>query len=251
MLVLTRRADQKIVFPTVGITIDVLRIKGNVVKIGIEAPTDIQVLRHEIAEGLPPETFAKAGPPPVSRDERHNLRNRLNAATLALHLLRRQLDTSHFDDAESTLLKIVEEFGILEKELNVATSIASRGTALVVEDDRNECELLAGFLRLSGFDVTAVADGADALEHLASNGKPDVVLLDMLMPRCNGARTVEIIRRNPQFAGLKVFAISGTAPSELGVSTGPRGVDRWFAKPINPETLVSEMRRELATHGAA
>lgn len=251
MLVLTRRADQKIVFPTVGITIDVLRIKGNVVKIGIEAPSDVQVLRHEIAGDLPPAAPAKTERPPVSGDERHTLRNRLNAATLALHLLRRQLDTGHFDDAESTLVKIVDEFGILEKELNQATARTSRGTALVVEDDRNECELLAGFLRLSGFDVTAVSDGADALDHLASHQKPDVVLLDMLMPRCNGARTVEMIRRNPQFAGLKVFAISGTAPSELGVSTGPRGVDRWFAKPINPETLVSEMRRELAAHGAA
>ena len=69
----------------------------------------------------------------------------------------------HFDDAESTLVKIVDEFGILEKELNQATARTSRGTALVVEDDRNECELLAGFLRLSGFDVTAVSDGADAL----------------------------------------------------------------------------------------
>ena len=52
MLVLTRRADQKIVFPSVGITVDVLRVKGNVVKIGIQAPPDVQVLRHEIAGDL-------------------------------------------------------------------------------------------------------------------------------------------------------------------------------------------------------
>ena len=246
MLVLTRRADQKIIFPTVGITIDVLRIKGNVVKIGIDAPADVQVLRQEIAGDLSKLPPPAQLPRRMSREERHTLLNRLNAATIALHLLRRQLDGGYFEDADKTLIKILEEFGALERDMSRATAPPATRKALLVEDDRNECELLAGYLRLSGFDVQTAGDGADALEQLTQHERPDVVLLDMLMPRCNGARTVEMIRRNPSFEGLKVFAISGTAPGEMGVSTGPRGIDRWFSKPVNPETLVNEMRRELA-----
>lgn len=270
MLVLTRREEQKIVFPTMGVTVEVLRIRGNVAKIGIEAPAEIPVLREEIAG---PEPFARHQHTGLSREARHALRNRLNASTIALHLLKRQLELGKAADAETTFEKIVSEFTSLERELApvgpspVGSSSLARGAgfpartaappasphlrALLVEDDKNECELLAGYLRMCGFDVTSVNDGADAIAHLASHERPDVVLLDMLMPKCNGARTVELIRRTPQLLGLKVFAISGTNPDDLGVVTGPRGVDRWFAKPVNPESLVREMTRELAQHGAA
>jgi CheY-like chemotaxis protein len=117
----------------------------------------------------------------------------------------------------------------------------------VVEDDENESALLAGFLRISGFDVAEASDGADALEYLSAHELPDLVLLDMLMPRCNGRETIDAIRRSPRFRQLKVFAISGTSPAELGVVLGPEGVDRWFQKPINPETLVREIADELAS----
>lgn len=269
MLVLTRREEQKIIFPTMGVTVEVLRIRGNVAKIGINAPAEIPVLREEIAGEKP---FENVAPAPLSREARHALRNRLNASTVALHLLKRQIELGRADDAETTFRKILSEFTHLERELAPVGPAPTPGPvshrsepvqqptmsplgrhlrALLVEDDRNECELLAGYLRMCGFDVTSVNDGADAIEHLSRHELPDVVLLDMLMPRCNGARTVEVIRRTPEFSALKVFAISGTNPDDLGVSTGPRGIDRWFSKPVNPERLVQEMSRELAHHGAA
>jgi carbon storage regulator CsrA len=257
MLVLTRREEQKIVFPTVGITVDVLRIKGNVVKIGIDAPQEVPVLRHEIAD----ETDLKPRPGSgMSREARHALLNRLNAGTIALHLLKRQLEAGRTGDADNTFHRILEEFSALEGELQATRQPeeipgGARETpvrrALLVEDDKNESELLSAYLRMCGYEVTSVPDGVDAIEFLGSHSQPDVVLLDMLMPRCNGARTIDLIRRNPKLAGLKVFAISGTAPDSLGVTTGPRGVDRWFSKPVNPETLVQEMNRELAGHGKA
>jgi len=98
---------------------------------------------------------------------------------------------------------------------------------------------------MNGFEVATSGDGARALDYLASHDQPDMVLLDMFMPRCDGPTTVNAIRSNPAFSGIKVFAISGTSPSQLGVSTGPRGIDRWFAKPVNPERLVRELVREV------
>ena len=50
MLVLSRRETDKVVFPTLGITVEVLRIRGNVAKLGIDAPPDIPVLHHELAQ---------------------------------------------------------------------------------------------------------------------------------------------------------------------------------------------------------
>ncbi len=268
MLVLTRREEQKIVFPTLGIKVDVLRIRGNVVKIGIEAPDNVPIVRDELVS-VPPEAAVPV-PPAVNvlpREVRHALLNRLHAGTLALHLLRKQADAGKCADADRTLQRVVTEFEALERELkgtptadgssSAASSVPSKPAALpngagkralVVEDNSNECELLAGFLRMCGYEVETVGNGIEALERLAKESLPDVVLLDMIMPRCNGAATIQAIRQTPQFAGLKVFAISGTRPDELGVPTGPRGVDRWFSKPVNPETLVREMSRELSQH---
>ena len=109
---------------------------------------------------------------------------------------------------------------------------------------------MASYLRLSGFQVDTARDGCDALSLLQAELRPDAVLLDMRMPRCDGPATISAIRANPDFRGLKVYAISGTSPDSLGVQRGPQGVDRWFPKPLNPEVLVRELSRELAMMSA-
>ena len=96
--------------------------------------------------------------------------------------------------------------------------------------------------RLPGLvdDANATAgDGYDALDHLRAWERPDVVLLDMGLPRCDGATTAREIRRDPACAGLKVFAVSGHSPNEYDVDPG--GIDRWFHKPIRKH-LVSRRR---------
>jgi DNA-binding response OmpR family regulator len=119
--------------------------------------------------------------------------------------------------------------------------------ALLVEDNNNEAELLAGYLRSFHFNVSVARDGAHALEYLACHDqKPDVVLLDMNMPRMDGKTAIFEMRSNPENEGLKIFAVTGMSQEEAGIGTGCWGVDRWFTKPIRPDVLVSEMHRELA-----
>ncbi|NUQ63148.1 MAG: response regulator [Pirellulales bacterium] len=249
MLVLSRREGEKIVFPNLGVTLEVLRVKGNTARLGVRAPDDVRILRDELVEDEDSPGSNVFSP---TRRLSHAVRNRLHAANLALHLFRKQLDRGMVEQAEQTYEKILHEFEALEAEA-AALKPEPRAAAgppracrtLVVEDDANECELLAGFLRVSGFEVATSGDGAVAIDYLASHDRPDLVLLDMMMPRFDGRATIASIRENPRLADLKVFAISGTSPSELGVPTGPHGVDRWFSKPVNPESLVREISREL------
>lgn len=241
MLVLSRRENDKIVFPHLGITVEVLRIAGRSVRLGVRAPESVRVLRHELAKEadltLPAEL-------PLSN---HRLRNRLNSAGIGLALVRKQLELGRSAEADATLERVLAEFQSLEAELSTTSPAAPQGErrALLVEDDANERELLAGFLQLSGFQVDRVADGCDALDYLAEHQPPDVVLLDMQMSRCDGPMTIHRIRENPAYAGLRVFAVSGRVPDEVGVSVGPTGVDRWFRKPLNPQSLVREINRDL------
>lgn len=251
MLVLTRRTDQKIVFPNIGVTLQVLNVRGNTVKVGIKAPRDLAILRQEIADTRG-DTLSDSELGWLSAEARHFLRNRLNTLTVGLRLCERQLKVGLTDDAEATLAKLLKELETLNQEFSKEKledrhlSGKFRCRTLLVEDNLNESELLAGYLRMSGCQVDTAGDGSAALEYLESHPRPDFVLLDMKMPRCDGPKTIELIRREPALTGLKVIAVSGTPPKELGVPTGPGGIDRWLPKPLDPEVLVRVMTRELA-----
>ena len=256
MLVLTRGPHDKIIFPTLGISVEILRVAGSKVRLGINAPAEVPVHRHELAERMEAEgqnaniiPFPSANTAPAARLN-HAARNRLNAAALGLHLLHRKLETGDSNDTESTIFKIFNELKAIESLLDAPAAPAtdakkkSQHRALIVEDDDNERELLAGYLRVSGFDVDTAVDGMQAMARLAENA-PDVVLLDMRMPRFDGQKTVSAIRANPDFRGLKLFAVSGTGPDDMNVTLGSNGVDRWFSKPLDPKTLVEVLRAEL------
>jgi carbon storage regulator CsrA len=255
MLVLSRSRNDKIVFPHLGITVEILNIASNKVRVGVDAPPEVTVLRHELAASA--GANPAADPLNPARKLSHEIRNRLHAANLALHLSQKLLQADRPADAERTLQKALDEFATLEQQLakrdqpvHAAEAGRSRGHALIVEDNLNESELLASYLRLSGFQVDTARDGCDALSLLEAELRPDAILLDMRMPRCDGPMTINAIRANPDFRDLKVYAISGTSPDLLGIQRGPLGVDRWFPKPLNPEVLVRELSRQLAATSA-
>jgi carbon storage regulator CsrA len=244
MLVLSRRENEKIVFPTLGITVQVCGINRTTTRIGIDAPPSVPILREEVSSGkhaMPAPAGPVAG--------RHQLKNRLHAASLAVHLAQKQLNAGLADEADQTLTAALREFAALDQEMLAEKSPpppAKRAIrALVVDDNSNECALLAEFLRLHGIKVETANDGQEALDYLKSHDRPDVVLLDMRMPRCDGPTTVAAIRRDAAYEGLKVFAVSGSKPDEWTVEPGARGVDGWFSKPINPVTLVRQMNIAL------
>jgi len=106
-------------------------------------------------------------------------------------------------------------------------------------------ELLAGFLRRSGLDVHTAGDGADALDYLRAGAHPDIVLLDMGLPRCDGATAVREIRSNPAHQDLKIFAVSGHLPEEFDLPEGRQGIDRWFQKPLDPNLLLQSLAIEI------
>jgi len=254
MLVLSRRTNETIVFPNIGVRIRILRMHGNAVRVGIEAPADIEILRQEIVNGS--DRPSEPGHLPAGS---HTLRNRLNKVTLGLYHLHQQWQAGLLEQANATLLQALDTLETLDREWSEVDSGAKQRQALpprrcrtlVVEDDDNERELLAGILGMNGCDCQTVADGQDALDYLASHELPDFVLLDMGLPRVNGPQMLARIRSEPRCEGLKVFAISGTSPHELGIVTGPGGVDAWFTKPLNPRRLWEALQQGMASRPAA
>lgn len=251
MLVLSRRLNEKIVFPALNATVQVVAVKPGSVRLGIEAPSDVLVLREEVV--------GRRGAGPAPRDAadaalqwlNHLFRNRLGLTAVGPAPPRQPPQGVSARDLERTLDELERALQDLRGQVEGAVQNRARPRlptrrrkALLVEDNRNERELLAAYLRLSGLEVDTAGDGADALDYLRG-ARPDVVLLDMRMPRCDGPTTVRAIRGDPAHAGLKIYAVTGCAPGEVPLACGPGGIDRWFQKPFDPQELVRQLRQEF------
>lgn len=243
MLVLSRKPNEKILFPSLGISVEVRSVSKNVVRVGINAPPSIAIVREEIASES--EKLIASQPP----SNRHRLRNRLHVAGLAVSLAQKQLQAGRAKEAENSLNEALREYADLDHDLAAEKVVADPPrrpiSALLVDDNFNECALLAEFLRLHQFQVQTAHDGQEALDYLGTHDRPDVVLLDMRMPRCDGPTTISAIRRNPAYEGLKVLAVSGTDPGDCPMPKGQGGVDGWFTKPLDPSKLIREVKMSL------
>lgn len=244
MLVLSRRVDEELVFPNLDIRIKILRSAGNRVRLGIDAPEFVEVIRAECAEL---DDANSQGKPPSP----HELRNQLNAVRLALELYDRQTNRGDLDGANRTFLRMVGQLRQADLEQSgVSSPSADESTngprVLVVDDDANERQLLAGLLQMDGCRVETAKDGLEAIAFLQHGGVPDVVLLDMQMPRLDGKETLNAIRNRWQ--ELLVFGVSASTPGENNITLGgPGGIDEWFEKPLNPSQLVQRMRQRLVS----
>ena len=111
MLVLSRRHNEKILLPSVGASIEVLEIKGDRVRLGIDAPANVTILREELADkqGLRSIADMRAAVEAATleaREQRHLLRNQLNTATVGIAVARRQLEAGLIEQVAATLSKI-------------------------------------------------------------------------------------------------------------------------------------------------
>lgn len=253
MLVLSRKETEKIVFPTLGITVEVLRIRGNVARIGIDAPSEVPIYRHEISDKKHLEFSSDQDSSVTLRHLIHAVRYRLDAAAESLNRLHEQCEYDRNGQTQQMVMDVFRELRMLEKEATEAVGPREERAprALLIENNANERELLAGFLRSYGIETTTAGDGQDALDYLSLHALPDVILLDMQMPRCSGRCFIKKVRASDDLRELKVFAVSGTDPEEMGISIGPDGINCWFPKPINPERLVQEIAEQIGLTATA
>src|SRR5260370_36878449 len=111
------------------------------------------------------------------------------------------------------------------------------GRVLVVDDDEVIRQLIAVNLTLEGFDVVTAVDGKDCLDKVLE-AKPDVITLDVMMPRLDGWVTATQLRRNPQTAGIKVVLITARAQEDDRSRGRQIGVDAYLTKPFDPAGVI-------------
>jgi CheY-like chemotaxis protein len=118
---------------------------------------------------------------------------------------------------------------------------------LVVDDNKVIRQLIRVNLELEGLEVVTAADGAECLD-VVHQVRPDVVTLDVVMPRLDGLRTAARLRADPRTHHLPLAIIS--ACTQYEVDTGlDVGVDAFLAKPFEPAELVRLVKRLIERAG--
>jgi len=116
--------------------------------------------------------------------------------------------------------------------------VAESIRVLVVDDDEVIRQLISLNLELEGYEVAAAVDGQDALER-AQVWRPDVVTLDMMMPRLDGLATAAALRADPLTAHIRICLVSARAQAaDRDRAAVAPGVDAFLSKPFDPEDLV-------------
>jgi two-component system cell cycle response regulator len=112
---------------------------------------------------------------------------------------------------------------------------------LVVEDDPDARKVLSLILKLDGFEVMTASSGAEAIQILQTD-VPDLILLDVMMPRMDGYEVCHQVRSNPATAQVAVIMLSGKADPESVKRGLEVGANDFLAKPIKPSSLTKHIR---------
>lgn len=119
---------------------------------------------------------------------------------------------------------------------------ADRPSVLLVEDDPDTRHMYATCLDVLGFDVSEARDGIEGV-RCAQAVHPNVVLMDVAMPRMDGLEATRRLKNNPDTASVPVVILSAFTTRQDRERALAAGASEFVAKPCDPETLASRLRK--------
>lgn len=118
-----------------------------------------------------------------------------------------------------------------------------RRDVLIVDDDPDIRDALGECLRYEGYGVHAAVDGRDALDRLEFGLRPDVILLDLMMPVLNGFDVLQALRKRPDWKTIPVVVVSANRGYEAEDLEGAVSILR---KPVNVDRLIAVVEQAAA-----
>ncbi|HAG06533.1 MAG TPA: DNA-binding response regulator [Cryomorphaceae bacterium] len=119
---------------------------------------------------------------------------------------------------------------------------------LIIEDDPDILEFVSFNLRKEGYEVFVAKDGVKGVQ-MCIQVQPDLVLLDVMMPRMDGVEVCELIRSNPTISNTIVAMLSARGEDYSQLAAFDAGADAYITKPIRPKLLVSKVKALLRRAG--
>jgi CheY-like chemotaxis protein len=118
-------------------------------------------------------------------------------------------------------------------------------SVLVVDDEPLTQDLLRLMLEPAGFRVTGAEHGLEALQKIQQS-KPDIMILDVMMPHMDGITVCRKVRSNPETADLPIVMLSGKTHLNAVEEGIEAGANRYLAKPMSRNDLIQNLREVLA-----
>jgi len=117
-------------------------------------------------------------------------------------------------------------------------------TILVVEDSPTELLVVTNLLQDGGYYFTVATDGEEAIQK-ATQQKPDLMLLDILLPKKNGFQVCRTLKSSPETKGIKIIVLSGKNQESDKYWGMKQGADLYLTKPVKKDELLSAISRML------
>lgn len=122
-------------------------------------------------------------------------------------------------------------------------------TVLIIEDEEDAAELFAEMMRVSGFRVLKTSNSAPAIGMMSSE-KPDVIILDIMMPEISGLEVLRLMRRDPQLAAIPVVVVSAKSmPADIREGM-EAGASTYLTKPVGFLELREAVQRALVSRSS-
>ena len=115
-------------------------------------------------------------------------------------------------------------------------------TLLLVEDNEDNRIIYSTVLRHLGYQVVEAQDGAEAIQ-LARSVQPDLILMDISIPKVDGWEATRILRQDPLTASIPIVALTAHALADDRARAAEVGFSSYLAKPVEPRVVVAEVRR--------
>ncbi len=126
--------------------------------------------------------------------------------------------------------------------------MAETAKILLVDDEEDILEIVSYNLQQEGFSIETATNGKKALE-VAKRFKPDVVILDVMMPEMDGMETCDALRKMPETKNCLIAFLTARNEDYAQVAGLDAGADDYIAKPIKPKVLVSRIKALLRRSG--
>jgi twitching motility two-component system response regulator PilH len=115
---------------------------------------------------------------------------------------------------------------------------------LVVDDSPTDRQIVTTLLQKQGYEVTTAVDGEDALEKIASE-RPPLIVLDIILPKMNGYQVLRQLKTTPETRHIKVILLSSKSQESDKFWGLKQGADDYIAKPYPDETLLAAVARHF------
>lgn len=130
------------------------------------------------------------------------------------------------------------------------STISGGSSILIVDDNPQNVELLEAYLEELGAEVRTAADGLEALAAVEAK-QPDVILLDVMMPRMSGYQACVKLKGNPATRDIPIIMVTALNEVSDTVRADESGADDFLTKPVNKLELVTRVKALLQTRIAA